>query len=393
MAAVEPLEQLVLDDRVHGRIYVDEDVFKAEMERIFAQCWLYVGHESEVPEPGAYKTTWLVDQPVIVSRGSDDGKIRVLFNRCRHRAAIVCQNERGYANFFRCAYHGWTYSNDGRLTGCPFQDGYGKDFKKEEMGLVPVPQMGIYQGFIFAKLTEGGPTLEEYLGHARPFIDQVAALAPGGIELSAGVQRGAYNGNWKLQIENSIDPYHFGFVHESFLELKGKKRDWIKEMRESTTRQTMDLGNGHSVSTTDHEKLGIGSYTQPFSLILFPNLVIIGSQVRVVRPLAPKRTEVSIYPMMLKGVPDEVNEQRLRTHEAFYGPAGFGLPDDLEVAFHRVHLGLQAQGNPWLIISRGVDRERVDEKGIRYGGATDEVPQRAFYRQWRRMIAAGAATG
>lgn len=391
MASVQPpLDQVVFDDRVHGRIYTDEDVFEAEMERIFARCWLYVAHESELPGPGAYKTTWLADQPVIVSRGADDGKIRVLFNRCRHRGAIVCQYEKGYANFFRCPYHGWTYSNDGRLTGCPFQDGYGPDFKKEEMGLESVAQVDSYQGFIFAKLTEGGPSLEEYLGHARPYIDQVANLAPEGIELSAGVHKGAYDGNWKLQVENSIDPYHFGFVHESFLDLTGKKREWIQDVRDGTSRKTMDLGNGHSVSTTNHEKLGIGKYTQPFSLIVFPNLVLIGSQVRVIRPVAPMRTEVAVYPMMLKGVPEQVNIDRLRTHEAFYGPAGFGYPDDIEVAFHRVHLGLKATQNPWLIISRGVHKEQVDENGIRIGGPTDEVPQRAFYRQWRRMITAAA---
>lgn len=385
-----PMEELVYEDRVHGRVYTDDDVFEAEMERIFGQFWLYVGHESELPGPGAYKTTYMGLQPVIVVRGADDGEIRVLFNRCRHRAAIVCQYEKGYANFFRCPYHGWTYSNTGRLTGCPFQDGYGKNFNKDELGLVPVPQVDVYQGFIFAKLSEGGPTLEEYLGHAKPFIDEVARLGPEGIELTAGVQKGAYNGNWKLQIENSIDPYHFGFTHESWLEITGKKREWIQDIREGTTRKTMDLGNGHSVSTTDHQKLGIGSYTQAFSLILFPNVVLIGSQIRVVRPIGPMRTEVSVYPFLLKGVPEEVNTQRLRTHEAFYGSAGFGYPDDIEVAFNRVHQGLKAQGDPWLIISRGLEDERVDEKGIRYGGATAEIPQRAFYRQWRRMMTAQA---
>lgn len=390
MGAVRPaLQELVREDRVHGRIYTDADVFAAEMERIFEDCWLYVGHESEVPEPGAYKTTNLGSQPVIVARGADDGEIRVLFNRCRHRAAIVCEHERGYANYFRCPYHGWTYNNAGRLIGCPFQDGYGESFRKEEHSLIAVPQVSVYRGFIFAKLSEGGPSLEEYLGNARPYIDQVAALTPEGIELSAGVQKGAYNGNWKLQLENSIDPYHFGFVHETFLDIIGRKREWVQEMRDTVRRQTMDLGNGHSVSTSDAGRLGIGKYTQPFSLIVFPNLVLIGSQVRVVQPLGPTSTEVYVYPMMLRGVPPEINSERLRAHERFYGAAGFGYPDDIEVAFHRVHLGLNARGNEWVLFARGVDKEREDENGIRYGGPTDEVPQRAFYRQWRRIMTVG----
>ncbi len=110
-------------DRVHRRIYLDEDVFEQEMERIFSRTWIYVGHESEVAHPGDYKTTFLGRQPVIVSR-DEAGTIHVLLNRCTHRAATVCQAASGNSNFFRCEYHGWMFRNNGELIAPTFGGGY-----------------------------------------------------------------------------------------------------------------------------------------------------------------------------------------------------------------------------------------------------------------------------
>src|SRR5699024_10180174 len=100
--------------RVHTDVYSDPKVFAVEMQRIFNRTWLYVGHESELPKPGNYKTAYLGLQPVIVSRG-DDGQINVLYNRCRHRGAVVCREPKGFAHHFRCPYHGWIYGKDGHL--------------------------------------------------------------------------------------------------------------------------------------------------------------------------------------------------------------------------------------------------------------------------------------
>ena len=203
---------LVEEGRVRTDIYTDPAVFDAEMERIFGSTWVYVGHTSEIPEPGDYKTTSIGTEPVIVSRG-EDGKVRVLFNRCRHRGTAVCQRERGNARHFRCAYHGWTYAADGRLIGLPYPSGYDASFKREEMGLLEAPRTGIYRGFIWASLAADGPSLDEHLGGAREYIDEICDVSPAGeIELTAGCQRLGYDGNWKIQMDN-IDGYHPNFVH------------------------------------------------------------------------------------------------------------------------------------------------------------------------------------
>lgn len=149
------ISNYVKEGAVHGKIYTDPDIFQMEMDKIYSRTWVYVGHESEIANPGDYKTTQIGSQPGIVSRSADSQSINVLFNRCRHRAASVCQEESGNANAFRCAYHGWTYSNCGKLLGAPFQDGYGEEFKREEMGLIRVPKVDSYRGLYLCEPERG----------------------------------------------------------------------------------------------------------------------------------------------------------------------------------------------------------------------------------------------
>lgn len=384
MSKTVNVKDYVREGAVHGKIYTDAEVFQMEMDKIFGQTWVYVAHESEVSNPGDYKTTRIGKQPVIVSRSADDGQINVLFNRCRHRGASVCQAESGNANVFRCAYHGWTYANNGDLLGVPMNDGY-ENFDRGEMGLIPVPKVDSYAGFIFASLNENVKPLAEHLGKARPYLDYVAATGPDGIELSAGKHKYFIDGNWKSQLENTIDPYHLSFVHKTFFDIltkrTGKKMKFAKLHKEE---KVSDLGNGHSLYELGGD-LSIGAL--PFNLIVFPNLGILGSQIRVIHPVAAQHTEVMLYPIMLKGATKEENAQRLRTHEGFYGPAGFGSPDDVEVAFDRVREGLKAEsGVEWLDISRGRHREEKDEQGVISATSSDEVSTRAIYKEWEQLM-------
>jgi hypothetical protein len=112
---------------------------------------------------------------------------------------------------------------------------------------------------------------------------------------------------------------------------------------------------------------------------------MIGVQLRVVRPIAPDQTEVYLYPTLLKGVEPEMNQWRLRGHESFFGPAGFGAPDDLEM-FERMQIGCRNDLDPWLILSRGMHRERREPDGTRVGHVTDEVTQRGIWREWKRLM-------
>lgn len=208
-------DALVKEDRVHGRVYTDPAIFEEEMDKIFSRGWVYVGHASEIPRPGDFRCTDIGHQSVIMVRG-DDGQVRLLMNRCTHRANAVCQAERGNTSIFRCAYHGWTYRNNGDLASVTYQDRYDESLRKQDYGLREVPRIGIYRGFVFGSLSSVGITLDEHLGDkVKEQLDLFIDLSPEGeLDVSAGVHKYGYRANWKLQVENSMDGYHGNFVHQ-----------------------------------------------------------------------------------------------------------------------------------------------------------------------------------
>ena len=143
-----------------------------------------------------------------------DGSLHAFVNRCAHRGSLVCAEGRGNTERFVCPYHGWSYDRAGTLQAVPFSAGYEKD--KLPKGLKAVPRVSRYRGFIFASLAETGPTLEEFLGPAKASFDDFVDRAPGGeLEVAGGVFKHAYNGNWKLMLENHLDGAHPAWVHAS----------------------------------------------------------------------------------------------------------------------------------------------------------------------------------
>jgi phenylpropionate dioxygenase-like ring-hydroxylating dioxygenase large terminal subunit len=419
---VQPGE--LVDDRVpfrlHTRLYTDPDVFDAEMAHIFETTWVYVAHESEVAHPGDYKTTTIAHQPVIVTR-HEDGEIYVLLNRCRHRGAVVCRMERGHSNFFRCPYHAWVYQNDGSLVGVAMASGYPEDFDKTAYGLQQVVRSESYRGLVFASLSPGGPSLHEYLRSVQPYIDSWLNRSPcGEIEIAAPSHKYYYPGNWKWQAENGVDGYHGNYVHASWqklLERAGEApvRD-IRNFREGGCTRALPYGHGilerRGGLTTESSWTGrmmesypdygdalrarysdteVGKILARTIIFVFPNLYLFDSHLRVIRPVRVDQTDVELHAYDLKGVPDGLNTSRMHSHEHFYGPSGFGTPDDIEI-FVSCQTGVKASGVDWLLLSRGQHRER-EENGELIGHSTDETPTRSFYREWKRlMTASGVAT-
>ncbi|HEX4978886.1 MAG TPA: Rieske 2Fe-2S domain-containing protein [Acidimicrobiales bacterium] len=415
-------------DRVHSRIFTDREIFDEEMVRIFESGWNFVGHESEVPEPGDYVTKFIGRQPVIMSRDSA-GSLNLLMNRCRHRGTAVCQQERGNANFFRCPYHGWTYGNDGKLVGVPFPSSYGPEFDKDELGLTRVPVIDSYRGFVFASLRPVDQPLTEWLGRTvLDVMDMFVSASPTGrIRVRAGSHKTTFKGNWKYV---GMDGYHTNFTHKIVSDLVVRKMpeagNRFNEMfSDRSPNLTWDLGNGHCRLDTVHAQgegyarimagalqatEGGRAYMASLEEVhgdraaevlaksrdphlgVWPNLQLIGVQIRVIRPIAPDRTEVTLYPALLEGVPDEINDARLRSHEWFYGPAGFGQPDDGEL-FERNQIGLMADVDPWLFLARGLSTERHNPDGTIVGNITDETTQRGQMRQWLSQMADGAEPG
>ena len=133
-ATLDRVEQALDNDRLPVGIFNDEAVFKAEMDQIFGTCWVFLAHESEIPKAGDFVQRRIGVDPVIVTRDGNGG-VNVLSNYCRHRGTQVCQTDAGNSRFFKCPYHGWTYSNSGDLVGTPHKHGaYGEHLDPKEWG-------------------------------------------------------------------------------------------------------------------------------------------------------------------------------------------------------------------------------------------------------------------
>jgi benzoate/toluate 1,2-dioxygenase alpha subunit len=420
MLQTPSLADLVIDDaafRVRTDAYADPDVFAAEMERIFARGWVYVAHESEVPAPGDYKTVSIGNQPIIVTR-HEDGTVHLLYNRCRHRAAVVCREELGHSNYFRCPYHAWVYNNDGSIVGMAQATGWPKDFDKTSYGLQHLAHVASYRGLIFASLGEDAQSFDAYIAPVRPYIDLWADRSPTGrVRVIRPPHKYDYPGNWKWQAENGHDGYHGNYVHESWQKILARAGESeVKEIRDyRLTGCTRGLGNGHGLlerpaglnpaaSWTGRLMATYPEYARALrdrfeegyieevaarrNILVFPNVFLFDTHIRVITPVAVDKTEVSLWVYDFEDVPAALNEDRYRAHERFYGPSGFGSPDDVEI-FIANQTGVQAKGVDHVLLSRGLHRETVNERGERIGHSTDETPVRAFYREWRRRMADG----
>ncbi len=417
----DAIERLVEPGRVSRRVYTDPQIFELEMQRLFGRCWLFVGHDSQVPNPGDYITTELARQPVIMIRHRDN-TVRVLLNRCTHRGAKVLNERSGNAPRMSCLYHGWTYDSDGKLIGVPVAEGCTASFDAKDFGLAEVPRLDSYRGFVFASLSPTGIGFEEHLGGMKANIDDLVDRAPEGrLALDAGVHRYTFRGNWKLQVENILDSYHVPFGHASTVTKDGNqfaRRDGdqlgAKVVEKDKTaadwkiRRSYDMGHGHgwtSNTKLDDDKRSSPIYDAYVKLLadkvgaerardilkpklhnslIYPNVSIMGLNihVRVVKPIAVDLTEVNVYPVRLMGAPDALNAANIRLLNVTHSAASFVQTDDAE-SFTRTQVGLQSQLTEWVDISRGLGAEDHDpEVNAPRGKATDELVVRGQYRAW-----------
>ncbi len=212
------------DFRVHSDAYTSTDIFELEMRRIFEGSWVYVAHESQIPEAGHFLTTRIGTQPVIVSRDRR-GDIHVLLNRCRHRGSIVCRLAEGRAQQFVCPYHSWNYGTDGALLNIAQKDGYPPDLERGPLALHRAIGSGTYRGLIFARLSGAGESLDQRLEAVRPYIDLWVERSPTSrVQITRAAHRLKYAGNWKFQMENGVDGYHGNYVHSSFIRIADRSK-------------------------------------------------------------------------------------------------------------------------------------------------------------------------
>ena len=332
-SARSTLTDAVVDDPERGiyrakrQIFTDEEIFELEMKHIFEGNWIYLAHESQVPNPGDYFTTYMGRQPVVVTRDKDG-------------------------------------SHD----------------------LTKVARFESYRGFLFGSLNPDVLPLEEHLGEATHVIDMIVDQSPDGLEVLRGASTYHYDGNWKVQAENGADGYHVSSTHWNYAATQARRT-----AGESTNdTKTMDAGkwskqrggfysfeHGHLLLWTEWadpanrplyerrdelvEKYGADRADWMIgvsrNLCLYPNVYLMdqfSSQIRHFRPISVDKTEVTIYCIAPKGESRQARTNRIRQYEDFFNASGMATPDDLE-EFRSCQLTFRATAAPWNDISRGAE--------------------------------------
>ena len=400
--------------RIDRAALADEVVFRDEMRAVFDRCWLYVGHESEIPKPGDFRARDVGNRPLVFWHGHD-GVRRVFYNSCRHRGALVCRVPQGNSKTMNCFYHAWTYGSTGALNGLPGEEGYGPTFDRANMSLQSPAKVESYRGFVFACFDPEALDLRTYLAGAADYLDLVADQAEA-MEIVPGAHEFSTDSNWKLYVENSIDGYHVLPLHVTYFEYLEQTEGSKPALSEFS--QAGDLGNGHAVVkfcgpwarpvARWTSALGEGNRNRVAAtyaelvrkfgperaevigrtdrvLLIFPNLVVLdimGVVVRSITPTSAGHTKVTQWSLASAGEDSDLRARRLDNFIAFQGPGGLATPDDLE-AFEACQAGLRAAGGvSWSDISRGMHREHSGQPSR----GDDELQMRAFWRQWHTLM-------
>lgn len=384
MLEEDPAKQVYRIDRA---AFTDQELFELEMKYIFEGNWIFMAHESQIPNPNDYYTLYVGRQPVIITRDKN-GQLHAMANTCTHRGATLARHKKGNKSSFTCPFHGWTFNNAGKLLKVKDQNpdaGYPECFNKEgSHDLVKLGAFESYRGFLFGSLNPDVVPLVEHLGEATKIIDMIVDQAPDGIEVLRGSGAYTFDANWKLQAENGADGYHVTATHWNYAATQGRrttdgKVDTIKAMSAGGwARQgggSYSFKNGHMLLWTnwanpeDRPLWGKrGEWIEKFgearadwmlkksrNLCLYPNVYLMdqfSSQIRVLRPLSVDKTEAVIYCIAPKGEAPEARQRRLRQYEDFFNATGMATPDDLE-EFRSCQHGFNARIVKWNDMTRG----------------------------------------
>ncbi|MCM2563164.1 aromatic ring-hydroxylating dioxygenase subunit alpha [Lutimaribacter sp. EGI FJ00015] len=427
----EAVAALVRGREVHRDVYIDDEVFRLEMKHLFANTWVFVGHDSQTPNKGDYFTTQVGDQPVIMVRHTDN-EIKVLYNRCPHKGTKIAIDRTGNTGkFFRCPYHAWSFKTDGCLLAIPLKKGYegtGLDQSEGSRGMKAVGAVKNYRGFVFARLAEEGISFEEFFGNALSSLDNMVDRSPAGrLEVAGPPLRYMHRCNWKMLVENQTDTCHPMVAHESsagtavqiWNEL-GYTEDDPKppameiiapfmspyEFFENMGIRTWPNGHGHTgVNHSIHSNYSaIPGYFEALcdaygkqkakaildenrhNTVYFPNIMIKGpiQQLRVFIPLAADKTLVESYIYRLVDAPDELTARTAMYNRMINAPTSIVGHDDLEM-YERAQEGLHADGLEWVNVQRLYEEdEDFDEERVENG--TTERQMRNQFHAWVKFM-------
>jgi len=371
------LRALVRDDAVHRDVYVDDEVFALEMERLWARTWVYLGHDSQVSGGGECVTVPVAQRPVTLRR-AEDGSLQA-----------------------DCAGS-------------------------------PLGGVAVRRGFVFVRLAAQGPSFDDWAGPMGAVIDAVADRSPhGALQVVGAPIRSIVRANWKMYVENINDTVHPPATHQSANDAAsavwaGQPPDAPKPM---AIQQLLPFGsgwtffeamggrvlpNGHSVLGTQasiHSAYdGLDGYAAslavahgeararevlafaPQNAVFYPSLSMkaMPQAIRVIRPLAVDRTLIEAWAFQPVGAPELLARRALTYNRLVFSPMSVLAHDDLHV-FETIQSALRADGNPWVSLARGLRGAEAQGESAEVGG-TDERLIRNQFRAWAAALAVPGAS-
>ncbi len=431
----QAIADLVRATEVHRDLFINEEVFQLEMEHLFANTWVYVGHASQVPNTGDFFTTTVGDQPVLMIRQAD-GEVKVLHNRCPHKGVMVVHGASGNAGrFLRCPYHAWNFKLDGSLLALPLKRGYDPErFAADEasQGMAPVENVKNYRDFVFVRLNPEGVSFEEFFGESLSTLDNMVDRSPEGkLEVTGGVLRYMHNCNWKMLVDNQSDTCHPMIAHESSAGTAVKVWEEAPpgtpkpmaveqfapfisayEFFEGMGIRVWENGHGHTgVSNSIHAAYSdVPGYWEQMvqaygeerakeilgdvrhNTTYFPHIMVKGpiQTLRIFKPLAANKTLVESWTFRLVGAPDRLLERTLMYNRLINAPTSVVGHDDCEM-YERAQQGLMSRGREWVNVARLYEPGEEERKNEITNG-TNEWQMRNQYRAWSRYLTASMTT-
>ena len=201
--------------RLPGRVFRDPGYLALELDGWIARTWLFVGRMADLPAVGDARTA--PGLPIFVVKSAPD-RVRAFHNACRHRGHRLIAEPCHRLKKIVCPYHHWTYELDGRLALTPNAAGARRHdlegLDRSAHSLVPV-RCETWHDWIFINLDGGAPRLEEFVA---PLADKISFVDFSRLRHFLTMERREIGANWKICMENTMEPYHVPVVHASSAE-------------------------------------------------------------------------------------------------------------------------------------------------------------------------------